>query len=55
MKKTNMKKESPFEQCGGQIKETGSKRQSMNPKDLSEMINPSNMNYFGAVYSFTDL
>jgi len=54
MKKNNMKKESPFEQAGGQSKEASFKRQTVDPKALSEMMNPSNMNYFGATFSFTD-
>lgn len=54
MKKDNMKKESPFEQAGGQNQATAAKRQTMDPKALSEMMNPSNMNYFGATFSFTD-
>lgn len=54
MKKANMKKESPFEQSGGQTKEMLFKRSAVDSKALSEMMNPSNMNYFGAVFSFTD-
>ncbi len=54
MKKENMKKESPFEQAGGQNKESYFKSQVVDSKALSEMMNPSNMNYFGAVFSFTD-
>lgn len=54
MKKENMKKESPFEQAGGQSKEN-SRRQAVDPRVLSEMMNPANMNYFGATFSFTDV
>lgn len=55
MKKENMKKESPFEQAGGQNKDTSVKRNAVDARALSEMMNPSNMNYFGATFSFTDL
>ncbi len=53
MKKNNMKKESPFEQAGGQ--NTHFKSQKTDAKVLSEMMNPANMNYFGASFSFTDI
>lgn len=54
MKKQNMKKESPFEQSGGQAMNKVNKS-TVTASDLSEMMNPANMNYFGATFSFTDL
>lgn len=54
MKKQNMKKESPFEQSGGQM-HSSTRKTATKASDLSEMMNPSNMNYFGASFSFTDL
>lgn len=55
MKKENMKKNSPFEQTGGQTKESQFRQPAVDSKALSEMMNPANMNYFGAFFSFTDL
>ncbi len=54
MKKQNMKKESPFEQAGGHM-QGSARKTAVKPSDLSEMMNPANMNYFGATFSFTDL
>lgn len=55
MKKKNMRKDYPFEQTGSQNREDGSKQSVVSVHALSEMMNPSNINYFGAAYSFADL
>lgn len=54
MKKENMKKESPFEQAGGQRNTQSAQTRTPDAKELSEMMNPANMNYFGATFNFTD-
>lgn len=54
MKKENMKKESPFEQAGGAMKQE-SKKTAISAADLSEMMNPRSMNFFGAAFDSTDL
>ena len=55
MKKDHMKKESPFEQAGGQNQGSKCKQQATDPRILSELMNPSNMNYFGATFNFSEL
>lgn len=55
MKQKNMRKDYPFEQTGAQSREEESKQSKISVHALSEMMNPTNMNYFGAAYSFADL
>ena len=55
MKKQNMKKEYPFEQTGAQNRESTFTSKAISAHALSEMMNPANVNFFGAAYGYTDL
>lgn len=47
MKEHFVKKESPFEQGQGMEVQSQSRAKTVSPRDLSEMMNPSHVNFFG--------